>query len=224
MKLRLFLAIIFFGFLTGCGGSFQVGIEHTPSAPAPTQTTIVLPSPTPVVIPATPTISVPTPTQSQPAPTVSVPTVSVPTKTSSVPANTPGPQLVGIYLIGIGDNGQGGILIGCGDSAIPVQVQIEPTQGVLRAALEKLLSIKDQFYGQSGLYDALYQSNLQVDGVTITKGKANVQLTGTMQLAGECDNPRVQAQLENTVLQFPTVTSADIFINGKTLAEALSLK
>jgi hypothetical protein len=45
-----------------------------------------------------------------------------------------------------------------------------------------------------------------------------------MMLGGECDNPRVQAQIENTVLQFSTVTSADIFLNGKTLAEALSLK
>ena len=217
MKLRLFLAIITIVFLTACGGSFQIGIEHTPSAPAATQTSIVLPSPTPVIIPATPTITVPTPT-------VPDPTLPAPADTPSDPANTPGPQLVGIYLIGIGDNGQGGTMIGCGDSAIPVQAQIEPTQGVLRAALEKLLSIKDQFYGQSGLYDALYQSNLQVESVTITNGKANVQLTGTMQLAGECDNPRVQAQLEDTVLQFPTVTSADIFINGKTLAEALSLK
>jgi len=43
-------------------------------------------------------------------------------------------------------------------------------------------------------------------------------------LGGECDNPRVEAQLTNTVLQFPSVTSADIFINGKTLAETLSLK
>jgi len=34
----------------------------------------------------------------------------------------------------------------------------------------------------------------------------------------------VQAQLEYTVLQFPTVTEAAIFINGKPLAEVLSLK
>ncbi len=211
MKIRLFLAGLTIGFLTACGGSFQIGIEHTPSAPA-TQPGISLPSLTPVVITAAPTN------------TNRAPTLVAPTNTSSAPTNTPGPQLVGIYLIGIGDNGQGGSMIGCDDSVIPVQVQIEPTQAVLKAALEKLLSIKDQYYGQSGLYDALYQSDLQVESATITNGKANVHLTGTMQLAGECDNPRVQAQLENTVLQFPTVTSADIFINGKTLSEALSLK
>jgi hypothetical protein len=43
-------------------------------------------------------------------------------------------------------------------------------------------------------------------------------------MGGECDSPRVQAQLEQTVLQFPSVTDVAIFINGKPLAEALSLK
>jgi len=213
MKSRLILAVLTMAFLSACNGMIEIGIEHTPANPVPaTNTVIVLPSPTPLVITATPTNTVPTPTS----------TVSTLTPVGST--KTPGPQLVGIYLIGIGDNGQGGIMIGCGDSAIPVQVQIEPTQGVLRAALEKMLSIKDQYYGQSGLYNALYQSNLQVESVTINNGKATVNLTGSMMLGGVCDNPRVQAQLENTVLQFPTVTSADIFINGKTLAEALSLK
>jgi hypothetical protein len=43
-------------------------------------------------------------------------------------------------------------------------------------------------------------------------------------MGGECDTPRVRAQLEQTILQFPTVTEADIFINGKPLADVLSLK
>jgi len=132
--------------------------------------------------------------------------------------------MVQIYLIAIDDNGQSGSMIGCGDSAIPAQVEIAATQGVLKAAMQALFAIKDQYYGQSGLYNALYQSDLQVQSVTISNGKATVNLTGSMQMGGECDAPRVQAQLEKTVLQFPTVTSADIYINGKTLADALSLK
>ncbi len=213
MKSRLFLTLLAAIFLTACNGVLEIGIEHTPGAPAQaTNTSLVLPSPTPQVITATPTNTVP------------APTIAVPTNTQALPTKTPGPQLVDIYLIAIDDNGQGGIPVGCGDSAIPVKAEIQPTQGVLRAALEKLLSIKDQYYGQSGLYDALYQSDLQVESVTIDNGKATVNLTGSMMLGGECDNPRVQAQLENTVLQFSTVTSADIFINGKPLAEALSLK
>jgi hypothetical protein len=36
--------------------------------------------------------------------------------------------------------------------------------------------------------------------------------------------PRVQAQLKQTVLQFPAVTGVAIFINGKPLRDVLSLK
>jgi hypothetical protein len=50
------------------------------------------------------------------------------------------------------DGGQAGQEVGCGDSAVPVQVVVPHTQGVLRAALEALLSIQDQYYGESGLY------------------------------------------------------------------------
>jgi hypothetical protein len=43
-------------------------------------------------------------------------------------------------------------------------------------------------------------------------------------MGGECDTPRVQAQLEQTVRQFPNVTEVNIFINGKPIADVLSLK
>lgn len=129
-----------------------------------------------------------------------------------------------IFLIALEDNGQSGKKIGCDDSVIPVQVTIPPTQAVLRAALEALISLKDQFYGQSGLYNALYQSNLQLEGVTIEGGKAIINLSGTLMLGGVCDNPRVEAQIEETALQFATVSEVAVFVNGKSLEEILSLK
>jgi Tol biopolymer transport system component len=137
---------------------------------------------------------------------------------------TAGPQMVQIFLIAVGDNGVSGDLIGCGDSVVPVQVEIPPTQGVLKAAFQALLAVKDQFYGQSGLYNSLYQSDLQLESAKIENGKATIRLTGSLQLGGECDNPRVAAQLEQTARQFSTVTDVSIFINDKTLADALSLK
>ena len=99
-----------------------------------------------------------------------------------------------------------------------------PTQGVLRAALNALLSVKDQFYGESGLYNPLYQSNLQVGDVTIEGGQAIIHLTGTLMMGGECDIPRVEAQLTEIALQFSTVTSVAVFINDIPLKDVLSLK
>jgi len=131
---------------------------------------------------------------------------------------------VKIVLIELEGNGQSGPLVGCGDSAIPITVTIPRTQGVLRAALEKLFSAKQQFYGESGYYNALYQSDLQVASVTIEQGKAIVHLTGTIMLGGICDAPRVQAQIEETARQFSTVSDVTVFVNDVPLEEALSSK
>ena len=151
-----------------------------------------------------------------------VPPENLPPPATEAPVEA-GTQQVNIYLIALEDNGISGPLIGCGDSVVPVTIELSATEGILRAALENLLALKDQFYGQSGLYNALYQSDLQVDDVTIVDGEAQIFLSGSLLLGGECDNPRLQAQLEQTALQFSTVQAVSIFINGEPLAEALSL-
>jgi hypothetical protein len=129
-----------------------------------------------------------------------------------------------IYLIAIGDNGKSGPKIGCGDSAIPVQVRVPYTQAVLRASLDKLLSLKQRDYGASGLYNVLYQSDLHVASLALDAGKATIRLTGSLTLGGECDSPRVDAQIRYTALQFSTVQDVTIFLNDKPLADMLSLK
>ncbi len=210
--------------LTACG-TFRVGVVNTPTAPvfpttAPTQ-------PVPAATTGLPTQAAATaqpPTQAPAAPLETPRQPPQATEPPELPLATAGPRTVKIFLIAIDDNGQSGDLVGCGDSAVPVEVQIAPTQAVLRGALEALLAIKDPYYGQSGLYDALYQSDLKVEDVNIKDGTAIVNLTGSMMLGGECDNPRVQAQLEQTALQFATVQAVQITVNGKALKDVLSLK
>jgi hypothetical protein len=212
MKSRILTTILILLSVTACNATFEVGLEHSPTA-IPSQVATFTTIPTPSA-----TLTLPVVIDPQPSPTVQAPGGTL------AATEAPSQNMVQIYLIAVGDNGQTGTLIGCGDSAVPVQVEIQPTQAVLKAALVALLSIKDQYYGQSGLYNALYQSDLQVESVSINNGKASVYLAGTLLMGGECDIPRVKAQLEQTVLQFPTVSEADIFINGKTLTDALSLK
>jgi hypothetical protein len=202
MKSTLLFAIILSMSITACTGTIEIGMEHAPS-PIPSLTVLASITPT-----QTEAVLSPTATVAQPVPTIQAATQNK----------------VKIFLIAVGDGGHTGTAVGCGDSAVPVEVEIQPTQGTLKAALTRLLSIKDPYYGQSGLYHALYQSDLQVESASINGGTASVYLTGNLSMGGECDTPRVQAQLEQTVLQFPNVTEADIFINGQPLAEALSLK
>jgi hypothetical protein len=140
------------------------------------------------------------------------------------PAPTPTGDLftrTDIYLISIGDEGQSGPEVGCGDSVVPVEVPIEPTIAPLTAALEMLLSLGTREYGMSGLYNALYQSELTVEDVQIEDGEAVIELAGTLNLGGACDEPRVRAQLRETALQYSTVQRVSIFINGTPLEDLL---
>jgi hypothetical protein len=134
-----------------------------------------------------------------------------------------GTDTVSIFLIAMQDEGKSGPAVGCGDSAVAVTREIPATQGLLRAALDELLSIHDQYYGESGLYNALWNSTLAVDSVTIDgDGTAHIALAGELILTGVCEDARIQAQLEQTALQFSTVKAVEITVNDVPLAELLS--
>jgi hypothetical protein len=218
--------------LTACG-RFGISVqsvttaEPTRTVEIPTDTAAVIASPTKPVHP-TATITIPSPSPTlrsaeQIVPTATTAQQILPTSTVLAPT-TATEQFVKIVLIALEDNGRSGTLVGCGDTAIPIDVTIPRTQGVLRAALEKLLSAKQQFYGESGYYNALYQSDLQVAGVVIEQGKAVIHLTGNIMLGGTCDAPRVEAQIEQTALQFSTVSDVAVFVNDVALEDVLSTK
>jgi spore germination protein GerM len=148
-------------------------------------------------------------------------TEQVSTSTDNVPATTtalkPGyVNKVGVYYIAIEDAGKMGKKIGCNDSVVEVVRNITPTQSPLRAALESLLANHNQKV-ENDLYNSLYQSNLKLDSLALTNGVATIKLTGTMALGGVCDDPRFEAQIQETALQFPSVKTAEIYINGKPL-------
>ena len=181
----------------------------------------------------TPSLTIPA-TLTPLSPTEPAATSTLPPTSTSLPPTAPSlsdtpplpanPVVARIFLIAIGDNGKSGVKIGCGDSVVGVDVQLNPTVAVLRAALTKLFSIKDQFYGMSGLDNALYQSNLKVDDLNIVNQTAMIALSGSLSMGGECDIPRVKAQLEQTALQFSTIKAIQITLNGKPLDDVLSLK
>jgi hypothetical protein len=132
---------------------------------------------------------------------------------------------VNIYLIAVGDDGASGKKIGCGDSLVPVAVVIPPTLGVIRASLLELLNLKGQsYYGQSGLYNSLYLSDLSLESVNLANGKATIKLTGSLVTSGVCDIPRIEAQLKESALQFSTVNEVSVLINDIPLEMLLSLQ
>jgi hypothetical protein len=141
------------------------------------------------------------------------------------PANQPAVTTRRVYIayIADGDDGKIGEKVGCGDSVVIVSKTAQATSDV-EGALRALLADKSEKYGTTGLRNALWQSSLTLDGVTVIEKTANVKLGGNLQLAGVCDIPRVKAQLESTVKASSDATAVNITVNDKTLDEALSLK
>lgn len=211
MRRTLFLLVLIVLLTAACG----LPAPASPFTPKPAETlppTAALPTaaPTVVITALQPSLTPLPPTQPAPA--------TVP------PTQSAGLSSVKLYLVALEDNGTSGSLIGCGDSLVAVDVPVTPTLGVLRAAYTQLLALKTAYYGQSGLYNALYQSTLSLEGIDLADGKAVIHLNGQFILNGVCDIPRAQAQLEQTALQFNTVKSVQVFVNGIPLAGALSLK
>jgi hypothetical protein len=59
------------------------------------------------------------------------------------------------------------------------------------------------------------RTQLHFDHVAIQNGVASVYLTGQVgPLGGVCDDPRLKTQLTETALQFPTVQSVQMYLNG----------
>lgn len=133
-------------------------------------------------------------------------------------------QPLTIYYIATEDNGISGTAIGCGDSLVATTTEPITTNNLVEATFERLLANKDEFVGQSGLYNALHQSTLTYESSTTTNDTVTVNLTGSLKLAGECDNPRIQAQLEQAAKTAADKPNAAININGEPLSDWLSLQ
>jgi len=129
-----------------------------------------------------------------------------------------------VFLIANNDNGKQGKLVGCGDSVVAMEQEIPATTAVLKAAMEKLLSLNVESYPGMGLSNTLYASSLKIDSLSVANGTATIKLSGELKVNGTCDAPRIKAQLEETALQFSTVKKADIFINNKPINEVLSTR
>jgi len=133
-------------------------------------------------------------------------------------------QTVTIFLVAIEDKGISGIKIGCDDSLIPVEVTIRSDLTSPWSALSALLNLDETYFGESGLYNALHQSDLEIQSYETFEGKTKVYLEGELMLGGVCDTPRVEEQILSTILQGDQVEEVEVYVNGVLLQEVLSLK
>lgn len=129
-----------------------------------------------------------------------------------------------IYYVALEDNGVSGEKIGCGDSLVADTTGKVATTNKLLDSMQRLLNGKSQYLGRSGLYDALYSSDLTVKSATVNDEVATVDITGDLVINGTCDAPRIKAQLRQMALTASDTSQANISINGKPLDTVLGAK
>lgn len=127
-----------------------------------------------------------------------------------------------VFLIALEDGGVEGRRVGCGDSAIAVEVTLPRRGPALQGALEALLAMRETYHTRTGFYNALHGSRLEIARIERAGPEVRVHLNGYLEIGGECDSPRVLAQLTETALQFEDVQRATFFLEGKPLAGLLS--
>ena len=129
-------------------------------------------------------------------------------------------QPIKIYLVALGDDGKNGKKIGCEDSLIAVTRTIKKTAAPLTSAIRELLVIPDAD-GTPKLQNFWKGRNLKLRSISIVNHTAAIHFSGEMLIGGVCDEPRIESQIEETALQFPTVKKVKVFIGKRTLAEAM---
>lgn len=125
-------------------------------------------------------------------------------------------------MVALEDGGRSGKKVGCNDSLIAITREIPPTRAPLRAALEELLRMPRKSGTGRELHNALHGSKLRLNRVSVRRGEAVIHLSGLLVTGGVCDSPRIQGQIEETALQFPTVKKMRVYINGRPLLDYFS--
>jgi hypothetical protein len=130
------------------------------------------------------------------------------------------------YYVLLDDGGSKGVRFGCNDSLVGVARPSPGEEEPLPAAVGALLEAPTEAVPSKPapeLYNALSGSDLKFlsgsfDGTTVT-----LYLAGTLRLGGVCDVPRVEAQLTQTAVAAVGAVRAEIYVNGRGLAEVLRL-
>lgn len=122
----------------------------------------------------------------------------------------------------VDDGGARGVRFGCNDSLVPVRGAAIPGDP-LTVALSRLLDAGMPVDSDAGLYDSLAGSSLRFLSGYVSGSTVVVNLGGSLQPGGVCDIPRIEAQLTHTVVSASGASRAEIYINGRTLADVLGV-
>lgn len=108
-----------------------------------------------------------------------------------------------------------GLSRGC-DKVVMVNQQIPPTTAPLTAVMNALFAISTTTVQGWFNYIPRTSATLQFSNATVVNGTANIYLTGSLSgMAGVCDDPRTEIQIQETALQFESVQHVQLYLNNQ---------
>lgn len=129
-----------------------------------------------------------------------------------------------LFYIAVGDEGISGPQIGCGDSIVATETAPMEFTDQVGAAISTLLASDESEHGESGLRNALAESELNYISARVADDTVTVELSGQVQSGGTCDDPRIIEQLKYTAMTAAGTGNAVIRLNGEDLEQVLSGK
>ncbi len=125
-----------------------------------------------------------------------------------VPADT---QQLSVYF----PNGSLGSTDDC-TLVFPVKRRVQKTEAIGRAALSELIKGTTDEEEYDGFYTNI-NNGVEIQSLTIANGVATVDFNSKLEegVGGSCLTESIRAQIEETLKQFPTVSSVVISIDGR---------
>ncbi|WP_244266488.1 hypothetical protein [Pseudarthrobacter chlorophenolicus] len=151
---------------------------------------------------------------------------------SAAPERVPAAQgTVTAYFVLLDDGGNNGVRFGCNDSLVGVDQARPAGKDPLPAAMNALLGAGSgasipalEVPSGAEIYNALAGSRLKFLSGSFDGSAVTVYLSGAVSLGGVCDIPRLEAQLTQTALAAVGAVRAQVYLNGRPLAEVLRLE
>lgn len=109
-----------------------------------------------------------------------------------------------------------GKITSCGEELAWTTVEVAPTAMPLNATLQSMFNRPNDLGFTPGNFMAS-QTNLNFEEAVIESGVAKIKLNGSVITENDCDSNRLSIQIREAALQFDTVNSVEISLNGQML-------
>src|SRR5690625_2588522 len=125
-------------------------------------------------------------------------------------------------------DGVEGIEFGCDDTLVTIHtvpIHAETSNEHVASAIQFLLNDSQYYHGSPSVTNSLTLSEtLELSSVDVSRSSVDIELTGDVEVRGECEAYRIQAQMYATVANTADLDDVSITVDGTELDDVLGLE